>query len=364
MNVLIEHGALEIVSTESLERELNLVRAATAGPLSGVFGPQSLTWQINREAAIFLGAGRALLLQLSHPWVAAQHSDTFADPIGRFHRTFGVIFTMVFGTLDQSVSAARLLHHRHDAISGTLRSAAGPFPAGSFYCANAIPALRWVHATLIETALVAHALTLPPLTREQHDRYYAESQLFAALFGIPKVCLSEDWNGLSAYIEAMAQSDTLTVTDSARAMAQRLLAGADTWLPVPASYKALTAGLLPPRLRDAFALPYSEAEQRAAEQLVRWVRRIYPLLPSRLRYVGPYQEAEQRLAGSPRPDSSRGFATAFGWAGPTYHENTSSSWNRRLSCHAGHERHFERAPYICPRPELFRRRVVLAHPCH
>jgi uncharacterized protein (DUF2236 family) len=317
MNALIEHGALEIVSTESLERELNLVRAAAAGPLSGVFGPQSLTWQVNREAAIFLGAGRALLLQLSHPWVAAaieQHSDTFADPIGRFHRTFGVIFTMVFGTLDQSISAARRLHHRHDAISGTLRSAAGPFPAGSFYCANAIPALRWVHATLIETALVAHALALPPLTREQHDRYYAESQLFAALFGIPKVCLSEDWNGLSAYIEAMAQSDTLTVTDSARAMAHRLLAGADTWLPVPASYKALTAGLLPPRLRDAFALRYSEAEQRAAEQLVRWVRRIYPRLPSRLRYVGPYQEAEQRLAGSPQPDFVTRICNRF-WMG-------------------------------------------------
>src|SRR3712207_7704222 len=41
--------------------------------------------------SLFLGAGRALLLQLAHPWVAAgisQHSTTLADPIGRFHRTF------------------------------------------------------------------------------------------------------------------------------------------------------------------------------------------------------------------------------------------------------------------------------------
>jgi uncharacterized protein (DUF2236 family) len=288
-----------------LERELKRVRAAAAGSLSGIFGPQSITWQVNREAAIFLGAGRALLLQLAHPWVAAaieQHSDTFADPIGRFHRTFRTVFTMVFGTLDQSLSAARRLHRRHAAITGTLQSAAGPFSAGSRYCANAVPALRWVHATLTESALAAHALVLPALTHEQRELYHAESRLSAALFGIPKACLSRDWTAFSAYTEAMAQSNTLTVTDPARVMAHRVLVGADTWFSVPASYKALTAALLPPRLRDAFALRYGEAERRAVQRLIGWARRSYPLLPSRLRYVGPYQEAEQRLAGRAQPD--------------------------------------------------------------
>jgi uncharacterized protein (DUF2236 family) len=62
------------------------VRAAAAGAAQGVFGPRSLTWQIDRESAIFFGAGRALLLQLGHPWVAAAiepHSNAFADPILR-----------------------------------------------------------------------------------------------------------------------------------------------------------------------------------------------------------------------------------------------------------------------------------------
>jgi uncharacterized protein (DUF2236 family) len=101
----------------------------------------------------------------------------------------------------------------------------------------------------------------------------------------------------------------MTVTDPARVAAHRLLAGADTWLPVPASYKARTAALLPPRLRDAFALPYGRAERRAAQRLIGWIRRIYPLLPSRLRHVGPYQEAERRLVGR-APD----FATRIGQA--------------------------------------------------
>ena len=105
----------------------------------------SLTWRIDREALTFLGAGRALLLQLAHPWVAAaiaEHSKTIDDPIGRFHRTFAVVFTMVFGTLDQALSAARALHRRHAAIHGRLPITVGPFRAGSPYQANDLAALR------------------------------------------------------------------------------------------------------------------------------------------------------------------------------------------------------------------------------
>ena len=305
MNVPIDCDKVEVVSAEGLESELDRVRIAAAGSAPGIFGPRSVTWRVDREAAIFLGAGRALLLQLAHPWVAAaieQHSDTFADPIGRFHRTFSVVFSMVFGSLDQSLGAARSLHRRHAEIEGRLPAAAGPFPAGSLYCANAVPALRWVHATLIETALRAYELVLPPLTPEQREGYYRESRLFAALFGIPDECLPPDWSAFSTDFAAMLQSDTLTVTDPARMMARRLLAGADTWLAVPASYRALTAVLLPPQIRAAFGLPYDAAEQRTVRRLIAGIRRVYPFLPARLRYVGPYQEAQQRLAGMARPN--------------------------------------------------------------
>ena len=96
----------DTVSREDLERELQAIEAHAPGQIEGVFGPASMTWRVHREAAIFLGAGRALLLQLAHPWVAAaiaEHSRTLADPIGRFHRTFNITFTLVFGTLDQAL---------------------------------------------------------------------------------------------------------------------------------------------------------------------------------------------------------------------------------------------------------------------
>src|SRR5207249_3909926 len=174
----------QIVTTEGLERELHLAGATGMNSRSGIFGPQSEIWRVDREAAIFLGAGRALLLQLAHPWVAAaiaQHSHTLADPIGRFHRTFGIVFNLVFGDLEHSLAAARQLHRRHSAISGTLRSAAGPYDAGSGYFANSLPALRWVWATLTDTALVAYQLVTSAPSPHVRDQYYADNQRLAAL---------------------------------------------------------------------------------------------------------------------------------------------------------------------------------------
>src|ERR1035438_3904858 len=77
-------------------------------PGKGFFGPDSVTWRVNRESAVFLGAGRAALLQLAPPWVAvalAQHSNLLHDAIGRFHSTFRVIYTMLFGTRAQAAEA-------------------------------------------------------------------------------------------------------------------------------------------------------------------------------------------------------------------------------------------------------------------
>ena len=86
---------------------------------------------------------------------------------------------------------------------------------------------------------------------------------------------------------AMWRSDT--VTPAARAMAEQFLRGTNAWLRGPKWYRAMTAGLLPSPLRVAFGQHYGQAEQLIAESGITWIRRVYPLLPDRLRYVGPYQ---------------------------------------------------------------------------
>ena len=247
----------DVVSREDLERELRAIEALAPGQIEGVFGRASLTWRVYREAAIFLGAGRALLLQLAHPYVAAaiaEHSRTLADRIGRFHRTFNITFTLVFGTLDQALRAARHLHQRHSAIQGVLPESVGPFAAGAHYQANDVAALRWVYATLVETALMAHDLVLPAMAARERELYYAESRRFAALFGVPASALPPDWAGFAAYCGAMRQPGSLAVGDAARAIAAEIFAGTGLWVRVPRWYRALTAQMLPPYLREAFGL--------------------------------------------------------------------------------------------------------------
>jgi uncharacterized protein (DUF2236 family) len=108
----------------------------------------------------------------------------------------------------------------------------------------------------------------------------------------------------------MTRSDTLTVTVTARSIAQRLLAGTDLRFAVPESYRALTTRLLPPVLREGFGLRYGLSERRQAQQLIHWAQRAYPLLPQRLRYVGPYYEASGRIAGKAPDEPSNRLSSA------------------------------------------------------
>ena len=202
------------VAAIDLERGFEVVRSKAAGPTEGVFGAGSTIWQVDREALVFLGAGRALLLQLAHPWVStaiAEHSTALSDPIGRFHRTFEIIFTLVFGSLEQALATSRRLHRRHAAISGHLPETLGPYVEGSPYLANDVPALMWVHATLVETALAIHDLVLEPLGTEPRARYYADCQLLGVLFGIPLDAQPPDWPAFARYFEAMVLSEELAV---------------------------------------------------------------------------------------------------------------------------------------------------------
>ena len=91
------------------------------------------------------------------------------------------------------------------------------------------------------------------------------------------------------------------VGNAARSIAAKLFSGSGTRLRAPFWYRALSASLLPPRLRDAFELPYGPSELRSVERLLTVFRHVHPWLPARLRYVAPYHEALARLAGRDRP---------------------------------------------------------------
>jgi uncharacterized protein (DUF2236 family) len=288
------------VSREESEALIASAARRAAGEREGIFGPGSACWTINREAAVFLGAGRAALLQLAHPWVAAaleQHSSVMQRPIARFHNTFRIVYTMIFGALHQATAAARHLYQLHTRIQGRLPQAVAAWPRGAKYQANQTAALRWVFATLVESAELAYDCALGPMPPGLREQYYKESKTLAALFGLQDAGLPADWEAFAAYTRAMQGSGQLGVSDEARRMAHGLLAGAGSWLPIPRWYRALTTEWLPARFRAEFQLPVIARDQRAAERARYWIPRCYRHLPAAVRFVGPWHEAQARLAG-------------------------------------------------------------------
>jgi uncharacterized protein (DUF2236 family) len=295
-----ESASHRYVSREDSRRLLDSLESLPGEARSGFFGPASVTWRVNRESAVFLGAGRAALLQLAHPWVAvalAHHSTLLNDAVGRFHSTFRVIYTMLFGTRAQAIEAANQLYRRHTSIRGELPHAIGTHLPGEHYEANEVAALRWVYATLVESAILAYDFALPPLSSGEREQYYLESKRMAALFGIQAEDLPQDWAAFSRYTTEMFDSPQLGVDANALALGHSVLSGAGTWIRPPHWYLSVTAFWMPPRLRAGFGLPFGAQEQRAVDQAARWLPRLYPRVPKMLRFVGPFHEAEGRLRG-------------------------------------------------------------------
>src|SRR5512147_235711 len=119
-------------------------------PTRSLFGPQSLSWRVNRETALLLGGGRALLLQVAHPLVAAgvaAHSQFQHAPLERLWRTLDLMLTITFADAAHAVAAVRQIERVHAAVRGRLDSNVGPFPRGTCYDANDPELLLWVHAT-------------------------------------------------------------------------------------------------------------------------------------------------------------------------------------------------------------------------
>lgn len=292
-----DHG-VAIVTWNQLEASLAQLRAHVTDPRAGIFGPRSVSWQIGADLGLFLGGGRAALLQLAHPFVAHaidQHSHTRADVVGRFQRTFKNVFAMAFGELDDAFAAARRVHAVHAKINGTFAEAIGAWPAGTRYHANDVDALRWVHATLVDTTLVVREKLDGALPVDLKDRYVIEMNRFAALFGIPSALLPDSWAAHAAYVARMIGSDRLAVAPCAREMAKFLVGRGVAHQPSLGRIgEAVTHALLPPRIAEQFDL--RATPRRAAAGLAAF-RLLYKRLPRSMTALPAAADAVRRLSG-------------------------------------------------------------------
>src|SRR5206468_4399218 len=92
---------------------------------------------------------------------------------------------------------------------------------------------------------------------------------------------------------------TITVAPPARDLARFLFgrgAGQEQSR-LAAMLELVTAGLLPPKLRDQFGLAYGLRERAELAAVLGTVRAGHRALPKTLRYLPAYTEARRRIAG-------------------------------------------------------------------
>ena len=160
-----------------------------------MFAPESVVRRVNREAVLLLGGGRALLLQVAHPLVAAgvaAHSRFRSEPLGRLWRTLDLMLTIVFGAAAEAIAAVRAIDGVHARVQGVLDADVGRFARGARYDARDPELLLWVHATLIDSALVVFDRFVAPLDPAARSAYYEESKAIARLLGIPDALLCKE----------------------------------------------------------------------------------------------------------------------------------------------------------------------------
>jgi uncharacterized protein (DUF2236 family) len=303
-----------IVTRADLEASLAALRREVDDPRAGILGPRSIAWRLGGDLAVFLGGGRAALLQLAHPMIAYaidQHSRTRADVAGRFQRTFRHVFAMVFGDLDDAFRTARRVHAIHGTICGEIPERVGGWAAGTPYCANDAEALRWVHATLIDTTLLVRESIDGPLPEAIKDAYVIEMNRFAALFGIPAMMRPRSWFAHDAYMSAMLTSDRLAVAPCALAMARFLMGRGGTHQPpLGRIAESLAAAMLPPHLAAQFEL---RAATRRTRLGLGAFSLLYRRVPDAVRWIPARSVAQRRIDG--RPPSRIGAWTERGLFG-------------------------------------------------
>lgn len=282
--------------SEHFRKCLDYLREHAAGEQEGFYGPDSMTWVIYREPVILLGGLRAILLQIAHPAVAigvAQNSNFRGDLLGRARRTYTAMYQLVFGGLREAMGAAKRVHSLHSRVNGSLPAGAAGSQGEGRYRANDPLLQRWVLATLIDGALVVYETFVRPLSIEEKRRFYQESRLAAAQFGLlpeqmpPTLEAFYDW-----YHEQLA-GDALRVEDTARELAGLLFNSPFTRGQLD---ELLTAGLLPQRWREAYGLAWGPGQQRAWRLLKGTMRRAINLTPPTLRCVTAWHQAQLRLA--------------------------------------------------------------------
>jgi uncharacterized protein (DUF2236 family) len=268
----------------------------------GYFGPGSVSWQVHREVTVLFGGARAVLMQAAHPLVIAGARETGfyeRNPWKRLQRTLILTYTITFGTKAEADAAARRINEVHARIKGV-----DPV-TGVAYDALDPELLLYVHACLVDSALLFEELTVGKLDDDGRQRFHEEQMLAAEMVAVPRSIIPPTVPALRAWLADVEDSGILQVTDSARRVAELFVdppADAE-WRPVLKGVSRLAFATLPPAMREQYGIRPGPIRRAALAPTFAATRAIRRFLPYRVRFIAPYNEWRLRRRGRELPTS-------------------------------------------------------------
>jgi uncharacterized protein (DUF2236 family) len=164
----------------------------------GLFGPDSVTWQMHGDPMMWVAGIRALYLQALHPRAVRgvmQNSDFRRDAWGRLRRTANFVGTTTYGTADAAERAGARVRKIHSML--TVKDP----DTAERYGVDEPELLLWVHCAEIDSYLHVLRRSGFRLTDAQADRYIGEHRVSARLVGLGPDAVPADQAQLAAYFE-------------------------------------------------------------------------------------------------------------------------------------------------------------------
>lgn len=233
----------------------------------GLFGPDSVSWQVIGDVAAFFGGVRALLVQAAHPEVVAgvaDHSRYREDPLGRLSRTSAYVTATTYGAMPEVEKAVAVVRGVHRPVVGTSHR-------GLAYAADMPELAAWVHNALTDSFLVCHQhYGREPLSPQDADRFVAEQTRLGKLLDADP--LPESAAELAAWLAEHPDAGPSPGMEEA----VEFLRSPPLTLPVRSGYQVLfqaAAVTLPERLRSILGvrvLPGAEAAGKSMVRFLRW----------------------------------------------------------------------------------------------
>ena len=234
------------------------------------------------DGVLIAGGGRAILLQVADPTVAAgvaRHSDFAHRPVERLRNTLTFAYAVVLGTPDDAAAVSAHVQRAHRPVDR----------------ASDAELQLWVAATLYETTVLVHEKVFGTTADALADEAYRDYAALGTALDMPAELWPTTRTAFSAYFDARVGA--LTVTGEARQIAHDLFAPVTAPLWLRASLplaRLLTLDLLPASVREAYGFEWAPRDQRRADRWWGTIRFLARVTPHRLR-SWPYHHYLKRL---------------------------------------------------------------------